>query len=538
MAEIELIYAEQSDGRSSCPSQVIILPEPGFASACLRHVFTSSLLPSPPPLRYNRRRGVNLTAEPRQKQYDAVIIGSGPNGLSAAITLARAQKSVLVLETRDTVGGGMRSAELTLPGFTHDICSAIHPLGSASPFFRSIPLAEHGLQFIHPPAPLAHPLDDGKVVLLERSLPATMQHLGFDATEYRLLMAPLLENAQALFDEALAPFHIPRHPLLMARFGLRAFRSAYGLANKRFRNDPAKALFAGNAAHSILPLEEKMTAAVALMLMVSGHHMGWPIAKGGSQKIADAMASYLITLGGEIITDFKVTAMSQLPPAKAYLFDVSPRNLATIAGDQLPENFKAALNKYRHGPGAFKLDWALSEPIPWASEECARAACVHVGGTMEEISMSERAAWSRNPSERPFVLLAQPTLFDPSRAPEGKHIAWAYCHVPVGCDIDMTERIEAQIERFAPGFKQTIIGRGAITPDEFEGYNANYIGGDIIGGVQDLGQLFTRPTKRLNPYTTPNPAIFICSASTPPGGGVHGMCGLHAANSVLKRVFK
>jgi len=475
------------------------------------------------------------------KSYDAVVIGSGPNGFAAAITLARAGKSVLILEAKDNVGGGMRSAELTLPGFVHDVCSAIHPLGATSPFFRGLPLKEHGLEFVHPDAPLAHPLDDGRCAVLERSLEATAASLGEDGDAYRKLLAPLSRNPEPLFDELLAPFHIPRQPFRMAGFGLKAIRSAVGLAHAKFKGDLARALFAGNAAHSILPLEKPLTAAVGMILMLSGHVFGWPVARGGSGRIAAALDSYFRSLGGEVRTGHPVWSMNDLPPARAYLSDVSPRNLATIAGDQLPSGFAMKLHRYRHGPAAFKLDWALSQPIPWKNPACLRAATVHVGGTIDQIAESERAAWTSEPSPRPFILVGQQSLFDRTRVPAGddrKQTGWAYCHVPNGYGGDMTDVIEAQIERFAPGFRDTILVRRATRPAEFEAYNANYVGGDIVGGVQDATQLFTRPTARLSPYTTPNPSIYICSASTPPGAGVHGMCGYHAAHAALKRALR
>jgi len=477
-------------------------------------------------------------SSPASSSYDAVVIGSGPNGLAAAITIARAGRRVLILEAKDTIGGGMRSAELTLPGFVHDVCSAIHPLGATSPFFRALPLKEHGLEFVHPDAPLAHPLDDGRVAVLERSLDSTAAGLGEDGEAYRSLMAPLARDPEPLFDELLAPFHIPKHPFRMAGFGLRAMRSCVGLANAKFKGDLARALFAGNAAHSILPLEKPLTAAVGLILMLSGHAFGWPVAHGGTGSIAAALDGYFKSLGGEVRTNHPVNAMSDLPPARAYLFDVSPRNLARIAGDQLPSGFARKLERYRHGPAAFKLDWALSQPIPWKNRACLRASTVHIGGTIEQIAESERACWTATPSDRPFVLVGQQSLFDPTRASEGKQTGWAYCHVPNGYGGDMTDAIERQVERFAPGFRDTILARHATGPAAFEAYNPNYIGGDIIGGVQDAMQLFTRPTVRLNPYTTPNPSIYICSASTPPGAGVHGMCGYHAARSALKRALR
>jgi len=472
---------------------------------------------------------------PSPRTFDAIVIGSGPNGLSAAITLARAGWAVQVLEAEQTIGGGTRSLELTLPGFVHDVCSTIHVFGTASPFFRSVPLGEYGVEWVYPPAELAHPFDDGSAAILERSIAETGTWLGPDADAYRRLMEPFVLRSQALFDGALGPLRIPSAPLLMARFGMRAIRSATGLAESWFQGKAAKALFAGLAAHSIMPLEKMLTSAIGLMLGVAGHAVGWPVARGGSQRIADALAAYLKSLGGVIETGRRVVSINELSKARAYVFDVSPRNLSAICGDRLPASYRRALERYRHGPAAFKLDWALSGPIPWKSPECARAATVHVGGTIDEVAASERAMWNGHHPERPFVLLAQASLFDPTRAPAGKHTGWAYCHVPNGSTMDMTERIEAQVERFAPGFRDLILARHVTTPSVFEQHNANYIGGDIIGGVTDLRQLFFRPAIRLNPYSTPAKDIFICSASTPPGGGVHGMCGYWAAQAVLRR---
>ena len=483
------------------------------------------------------------------ESYDAVVIGSGPNGLAAAITLARRGLAVAVLEAKDTVGGGVSTAELTLPGFHHDVCSAVHPLAVASPFFRSLPLAAHGLEFIHPPAPLAHPLDNGEVAMLERSVDATAaQFGGRDGAAYAALMNPLVARADALLEEVLRPPRVPRHPLLMARFVRHAFRAARAMADARFAGPAAKALLAGNAAHSILPLENKTTAAVALLLMVTGHAVGWPVPRGGSRGIADAMAGYLRALGGQIFPGRPVRAMRDLPEARAYLFDIAPPHVARIAGDALPPRTRGALERHRYGPGVFKIDWALSAPIPWANPQCARAATVHVGGTLEEVAASERAAWGASsspaspppppPSERPFVLVAQQSLFDPTRAPAGRHTGWAYCHVPARCTVDMTDRIESQVERFAPGFRDTILARHIMSPAAVESHNANNIGGDITGGVLDARAVLTRLAAPGNPYATPNPSIYLCSASTPPGAGVHGMCGFHAARAALRRVFR
>lgn len=472
-----------------------------------------------------------------RRSYDAVVIGSGPNGLAAAITMARAQRSVLVLEAEPTLGGGARSAELTLPGFVHDVCSAIHPLGVASAFFRSIPQADHGLEWIHPPAPLAHPLDDGTCAILERSVEETGRTLGPDAAAYSRLIEPHVRRAEGLFSDALAPLRLPRHPLAMMLFGLRGIRSARGLAESWFQAAPARALFAGLAGHSILPLEQPLSAAIGLMLGIAGHAFGWPLPRGGAQRITDALAAYLRSLGGELVTDWRVESFAELPPARAYLFDIAPRHLARICAGRLPARYRKKLDRFRHGPAAFKLDWALDGPIPWRAAECSRAATVHLGGTLEEIAAGESAVWRGEHPQRPYVLLAQHSLFDPTRAPPGKHTGWAYCHVPSASTVDMTEAIERQVERFAPGFRERILARSVLAPADFERRNANYIGGDISGGVMDWRQLFTRPTARLVPYATPARDIFLCSSSTPPGSGVHGMCGYFAAKAALRSVL-
>jgi phytoene dehydrogenase-like protein len=464
---------------------------------------------------------------------DAVVIGSGPNGLSAAVALARAGRSVRVLEARDSVGGGTRSAELTAPGFHHDVCSAIHPMAVASPFLRSLPLRSHGLEWIDP-VPLAHPLDDGSAAMLERSMTDTAAGLGGDGPAYERLIAPFVARAQPLLAELLGPARPPRHPLLLARFGLSALRSAKGLAQSVFAHEAAPALFGGIAAHSMLPLEQRPSAAIGIVMSVAAHAYGWPVPRGGAQRIADALAGVLRELGGEIETGTSVSSYGELPRARVYLFDVSPRQLVDIAGEELPPLYVKRLERYRYGPGAFKLDFALSEPIPWRSELCARAGTVHLGGTIEEIAASERAVSQGMHPERPFVLVAQSSLFDPTRAPEGQHTAWAYCHVPNGSSTDMTVPIEAQLERYAPGFRDCVKARSVLSPAGLEAYNANYIGGDINGGMQDFRQLFTRPVARLDPYSTPNEQIYMCSASTPPGGGVHGMCGYFCARSVLR----
>ncbi len=466
---------------------------------------------------------------------DVVIVGSGPNGLSAAVALARQGASVLVLERSSIIGGGTRSAELTLPGFTHDICSAVHPLGILSPFFRTLPLEQHGLRWIGATASVAHPLDDQPAVLLQHSLSETMQQLGDDADTYRRLVEPFIDNLHGLLSDALGPLGLPRHPLLMARFGLKAIRSAEGLA-KRFRSRRARALLAGCAAHSILPLNRSFTAAIGLMFLVTGHVENWPVAAGGSQAIANALASLLIAQGGRIETDVDVRSPADLPAARLWLFDTSPAQLATIAGPVLPESYLRRLRRFRYGPGVFKMDWALDGSIPWRDPRCLQASTVHVGGTFEEIAAAEAAVWRGEHPDQPYVLVCQQSEFDPDRAPDGKQTGLAYCHVPAGSDRDLTDIIERQIERFAPGFKSLILARRVTKTADLEAYNPNYIGGAITGGVADYAQLFTRPVARINPYTTPNPRVLICSASTPPGGGVHGMCGYHAAQTAIRRL--
>jgi phytoene dehydrogenase-like protein len=467
---------------------------------------------------------------------DAVVVGSGPNGLAAAIVLARAGVSVRVLEAADTVGGGARSAELTLPGFVHDVCSAIHPLGMASPFFRTLPLSEHGVEWIDPPAALAHPFDDGTAVLLERSPEAAAVGLGADERRWRKLFAPLVRDAEPLLEDLLGPLRVPAHPLTLAGFSVRAAPPATLLARLALRGEKGRGVFAGLSAHSMLRLDRPPSAAFGLTLGLLAHAVGWPLPRGGSQRISDALASYLRSLGGEIETGRRVESLAELGEPRAVLLDVTPRGLLALAGDRLPERYRRGLERYRYGPGVFKLDWALDGPIPWRAEGCARAATVHLGATLEEIAASELAAARGRVAENPYVLLAQQSLFDATRAPAGEHTAWAYCHVPNGSTVDMTERIEAQIERFAPGFRDRILARSALGPAEMERYNANYVGGDINAGAATLSQLFTRPVARVSPYTTPLPGVFLCSASTPPGGGVHGMCGYHAARAALRRL--
>ena len=468
-------------------------------------------------------------------QYDAVVVGSGPNGLAAAITVAQQGGKVLLIEGKDTLGGGMRSAELTLPGFTHDICSAIHPLTAASPFFKTLPLAQFGLEWVAPPAELAHPLDGGDAIVVHRSVEATAAALGKDERAYRALFGWLTSRYADLFDDLLGPLPLPpRHPLLLARFGLSALLPAALLTKLRFRGERARALFAGYACHSIMPLQEPITAAFGMMLGVTAHAVGWVFPRGGAQRIADALAAYLRSLGGEIVTGQMIQSLDELPSARAVFLDTTPRQFVQITGDRLPLRYCRQLEHYRYGPGVFKMDFALSAPIPWINPDIAQAATVHLGGTIGEISASEQAAWRGEHAERPFVLLAQHSLFDPTRAPQGNHTVWAYCHVPNGSTFDMSGRIEAQIERFAPGFRDLILAKTSRTAQAVEAYNPNYVGGDINGGIQDWRQLFTRPTLRLNPYSTPLKGVYLCSSATPPGGGVHGMCGYHAAHSAME----
>jgi phytoene dehydrogenase-like protein len=478
-----------------------------------------------------------IVAAPVKGKYDAVVVGSGPNGLTAAVVLARAGLSVLVLEAQERIGGACRTAELTLPGFKHDVCSAIHPMGVLSPIFGELQLENYGLQWTYSPEPLAHPVLEGNAGLLRRSLQQTADGLGTDARSWEKTFRVFLGHQREFFGEILKPIRIPTHPFLMARFGLTALRSCESVLG-RFKTQEARALFAGCAAHSILPLDRAGTAAFGVILALTGHAVGWPCARGGSMGIVEALESCLRSHGGEVVTGTAVRSLKDVPESRAVLFDLTPRQLAEIAGDQLPVSYVRQCGEFKYGPGVFKVDWALSQAIPWANPACARAATVHVCGTAEEVMESEAALGRGQVSERPFVLVAQQSMFDDSRAPAGKHTGWAYCHVPNGCTVDMTATIEAQMERFAPGFRDTILARHTMSPSQYQQYNANLIGGDIGGGANTLRQFLFRPFVRWDPYSTPNPRLFICSSSTPPGGGVHGMCGYWAARSALKRVFK
>ena len=443
-----------------------------------------------------------------------------------------------VLEAEDTFGGGVRSAEITLPGFVHDLGSAIHPLGVASPVFSSMPLQDHGLEWVHPTAPLAHPFDDGTAAIQYRSVDETAAGLGPDEDAYKRLMAPLSADAARIATTLTGDLQAPRHPLALALGGLRALRPARSLAEDLFEGEKARGLFAGNAAHSFLPLEKRPSALFGLVLGASGHAFGWPFPKGGAQKLADALVSYLTSIGGEVYAGSRVRSMRDVPRTRSVLFDVTPRQLLSIAGEHFYGGYRRSLTRYRYGPGVFKVDFALDGPIPWTAEECLQAGTVHLGGSLEDVSAGEAAVGRGDHPEKPFVLLAQHTLFDGSRAPEGKHTVWAYCHVPNGSTFDMTGRIEAQIERFAPGFHDRVLAKTTAGPAELHSQNANLVGGDINGGYMDLAQLLARPAARPNPYSTSAPGLYICSSSTPPGGAAHGLCGFMAARSALRYLEK
>ncbi len=469
-------------------------------------------------------------------EADAVVVGAGPNGLTAAVLLGLAGLSVTVLEASDTIGGGCRTAPLTLPGFRHDVCGAIHPMGVVSPIFQKLRLTDHGVRWLSAEVPLAHPLDDGRAAVLTRRLDDMRELLGRDGRRWVRLLRPFVDHHREFFADILRPIRIPRHPWLMARFAWLGLQSCERL-QQRFADGPARALLAGNAAHSLLPLSAAGSASFGLVLAVAGHAVDWPCARGGSQQIVDALATLARAAGCVIHTSTPVRALADVPPSRAVLFDVTPRQFAAIAGDALTAGYRRRLQRFEYGPGVFKIDYALAEPVPWRSPACARAATVHLGGTAGEIARSEADTSAGRIADAPFVLVAQQSHMDVTRAPGRFHTGWAYCHVPHGCDVDMTERIERQLERFAPGFRDVVLARHIMTPSRLQAHNANMIGGDIGGGANTLRQFLLRPTPRWNPYTTPHPRLFLCSSSTPPGGGVHGMCGYWAARTVLRRVF-
>ncbi|MGH9716653.1 MAG: phytoene desaturase family protein [Candidatus Acidiferrales bacterium] len=464
------------------------------------------------------------------------MIGSGPNGLAAAITLAESGNRVVVYEGEDSIGGGLRSAHLTLPGFVHDVCSAVHPMAVSSAFFRGLNLGRLGLRWVFPEAELAHPFDDGTAVVITRSLAETSVQFGPDAERVRRMLQPLVGHWDEVSSDILRPARIPRHPWALARFGWNAIFPAAALAKRKFAGIKARAVFAGLAAHSAMPFSAWGSAAFGTLLWTTCHAVGWPFAAGGSQSIADALALYLKQFGVEIITGKRVESLSELPESSVVLCDLTPRQFLRIGARQLSDDDRRKLQNYRYGPGAFKIDWSLDAPIPWNAPVCGKAGTVHLGGTFDEIAQSEEAAWSEAPSDKPFVLLAQPSLFDPTRAPNGKHTAWAYCHVPHASAVDMVERIERQVERFARGFRSRVIARSVMSPVDLEAHDANLIGGDISGGAISLDRLVRGSTSRA--YRTPIPATFLCSASTPPGPGVHGLCGYFAAKYAHEKVLR
>lgn len=482
-------------------------------------------------------RNMNYRGRMNRQEHDAVVVGAGPNGLAAAVVLARAGLSVLLLEADEQIGGGMRSAELTLPGFVHDVCSAVHPLGADSPLFTAFPLEEHGLAWVEPPIALAHPFDDEPPALLVRGLGATAASLGADGDAYLDLMTPLLGAWPTLVPDLLAPLHWPRHPIELARFGVRGIQSVSRLVHHHFRSRAARALLGGIASHGMQPLTEPGTAALALVLATAGHRVGWPVARGGSQAIADALASYLRQLGGRIEVGRPVLRRADLPPARATLLDIAPHQAVEIFGEAFSGRYARGVRRFQYGPGVCKVDWALSSPAPWTRAPCRDAGTLHLVGSFEALAANEVAVAHGEHPDQPTVLVSQPSCFDPTRAPRDGHTLWGYCHVPNGSTVDMTARIEAQIERFAPGFRDCISARHVMTATQVAAREPNMLGGDIAQGANTLRQLFFRPMMRRNPYSTPVDGVYLCSSSTPPGGGVHGMCGYHAAASALADVF-
>jgi len=479
------------------------------------------------------QKSVKLMVE---KSYDAIVVGSGPNGLAAAIVLLQEGLKVLLIEGKDQVGGGMRTKEVTLPGFHHDICSAIHPLVLSTPFFKSLPLADFGLSYLHPEILAAHPLLESDSVALYSSLEQTADALGVDGIQYKKLIAPLVSHWEDLTADFLGPLKVPKNPVKLAAFGINALQPATWMA-KSFKNPQAKALLGGMAAHSIQPLSNWATSAIGMVLMASGHVAGWPVAKGGSQSLANALLGYFVANGGEFKSGWMVKDINELPQAKAILFDVSPRHLLKIAGNNFSKLYKWQLGRYKYGMGVFKADFALSGPVPWLSEKARKAGTVHLGGSFDEIKKAEDTIWKGGYPDNPYVLVAQQSIVDPTRAPEGKHTLWAYCHVPAGSNLDISDTIIRQVEKYAPGFGELILASTFMNAQDFEAYNPNYIGGDINAGVQDITQIFTRPAMRVSPYRTSAKGVYICSSSTPPGGGVHGMCGVYAGKQVIKDLF-
>lgn len=466
---------------------------------------------------------------------DAIVIGSGPNGLAAAITMAHAGYRVVVYEAEAAIGGGTRSSQLTLPGFVHDVCSAVHPMAASSVIFNQLKLSQYGLNWVYPDAGLAHPFDDGTAILISRSLSETCSQFGDDSLNVRRFLQPFVERWDGLSADVLRPARFPRSPGLTARFARDAALPAASVALRKFKTPKARAVFAGLAAHSVMPLSAWGSAAFGMLLWITCHSVGWPIAEGGSQSITNALACCLESLGGKIVTNARINSLCELPRAATILCDVTPRQFLDFAGDQVSAHERRTFHNYRYGPGTFKVDWALNAPIPWNAPECAKAGTVHLGGTLEEIAVSEESAWSSAPAQKPFVLLSQPSLFDTTRAPAGKHTAWAYCHVPHGSATDMLDAIENQIERFARGFRARVIGRSVMSPADLQHHNANLIGGDISGGAMSLGRLLRRSTSRT--YRTSIPGVFLCSSATPPGPGVHGLCGYFSAKYAQNKHF-